>query len=274
LRAYSLIRSQPYYRADAFLSGLKSVGYEVRANPVGCPGDVLLVWNRYSHWDDIATRFEKQGGTVLVCENGYLGKNGVSPKFDVHPKGPKPDSYYAIGLGFHNDHTRVLASGPERFRELGIELKPWRTDGEHILICPNRSFGRPERMMPADWAGACQKRLQKLTKRPIRVRAHPGNNAPQRPLSEDLKDCWAVYVWSSSVAAHALMAGIPTFIEGPYQILKNASATGSPDEPVCPDREKPFETLANGQFQLREIERGVPFKMLAAAGESKIRADT
>jgi hypothetical protein len=265
LLAFSLIRSQPWYRAEAFAKGLKAAGYSVSQNhPVGAPGNVLVVWNRYNHWDDAASRFEKQGGTVLIAENGYLNADGSSPKFSVH-KGPKPHDYYALGLGFHNDHTKVLASGSQRFRDLGIELKPWRTEGDHILVCPNRSFGRPERIMPPDWAEKAQKRLQSLTKRPVRVRSHPGNNAPQRPLSEDLKGCWAVYVWSSSVAVHALAAGIPCFIEGGYQILKPASATGSPDNPVCPERLPHFETLANGQFQLREIERGEPFKLLSAA---------
>jgi hypothetical protein len=263
VRAFSLIRSQPWYRSEAFHSGLRKAGYQVisgRVEPAK-PGDILLIWNRYGVVHEQALRFEQQGGTVLVAENGYLNADGSSPKFSVHPHGPKPTDYYAVGLGFHNDHTRVLPGS----RKLGVELKPWRADGEHILICPNRSFGVPDRMMPPDWAEKAQKRLQSLTRRPLRVRAHPGNNAPQRPLKEDLKGAWAVVVWSSSVAVHALVEGVPAFIEAPHQIIKPASASGSPDEPVCPERLPHFEKLACGQYTCEEISLGVPFKLLSAA---------
>lgn len=273
MRAFSLIRSQPWYRAEAFSAGLKAAGYEVRhGGPDSArSGDLLLIWNRYSGNHDIALRFEREGGTVIVCENGYLGKGGVSPKFDVHPKGPKPDSYYAIGLGFHNDHTRVLP-GQGRFQRLGVELKPWRTDGDHILVCPNRSFGVGDRVMHPDWAERVQKRLQRETKRPVRVRGHPGNDAPKRSIHEDLKGCWAVFVWSSSCAGHALAEGVPTYIEAPFQILKPASASGPVDAPVCPDRLPHFETMACGQFTCEEISKGVPFALLRAARKVEVAA--
>lgn len=270
-RAYCLIRSQPWYRAQAFVAGLRAAGYEVStAVPDNVrPGDVLLQWNRYAVNHDQANRFEAAGGTVLVAENGYIGRDGVAPKFDVHPKGPQPESYYALGLGFHNDHARVLL-GPERAPPL--ELQPWRRGGEHILVCPNRSFGVGNRIMPLDWAERCAERLRKQTRRPVRVRRHPGNDAPQRPLVADLAGAWAVVVWSSSCAAHALAAGIPTYIEAPHQILKPASASGPVDDPVCPEREPHFAVMARGQFMVREIEAGEPFHLLHPAGQSEIAA--
>ena len=110
MRAYCLIREQPWYRREAFTKGLKAAGYTLDSSPPkGRPGDVLLQWNRYWGGHDQATRFEAEGGVVLVAENGYLNADGSSPKFAVHPHGPKPTDYYAIGLGFHNDHTRVMA---------------------------------------------------------------------------------------------------------------------------------------------------------------------
>ena len=269
MRAYSLIRAAPWYRREAFAQGLRAAGYEVfeRGPDRARPGDVLLIWNRYAGNHEIATRFEREGGRVLVAENGYIGAGGTAPKFDVHPAGPKPGHYYALGLGFHNDHERVIAGGPERFAALGVELRPWRTQGEHILICPNRSFGVGEQVMRVDWAERCQNRLRRATGRPVRIRAHPGNDAPRRPISDDLVGAWAVYVWSSTVAAHALAAGIPTFIEAPHQILRPASATGSPDAPVCPDRLPHLERLAWAQWTCEEISRGEPFRYLLPATE-------
>jgi hypothetical protein len=268
-RAFLLVRDAPWYRREAFSKGLKAAGYAVT---LGSPdraasGDLLVIWNRYSTNHEIALRFERGGGTVIVAENGYLNADGDSPKFAVHPQGPRPTDYYALGLGFHNDHMRVRAGGPARFAGLGIRLCPWRETGGHILVCPNRSFGVGARVMHPDWAENVRRRLQRETDRPVRVRAHPGNNRPAKPLSDDLKGAWAVYVWSSSCAGHALAAGIPTYIDAPFHILKPAAASGPANAPVCPDRQPAFDTMAWGQWQLQEIERGEPFAhMLSAAG--------
>jgi hypothetical protein len=261
--AYSLVRAAPWYRAQAFSEGLKKAGFEVaQGTPQGRPGDLLLIWNRYANWHDQAVRFEREGGKVVVAENGYLGQGGTAPKFDVHPGGPKPHHYYALGLGFHNDDSRVPAGGPERWAELGVELKPWRTSGGHVLVAANRSFGVPGRCMPPDWPQRAVERLRRATKREVRLRVHPGNNAPQRPLSEDLKGCWAVVVWTSSAGVHALAAGIPVFCEAPHWICKSAASSGSIDEPTLPERIPALQRMAHGQWQIQEIESGVPFLQL------------
>jgi hypothetical protein len=277
LKAWVLIREAPFYRRQSFVSGLKACGFDVllREPDRGRPEDVLVLWSRYGSNHEIATRFEAAGGTVLICENGYLNADGSSPKFAVHPNGPKPTDHYAIGLGFHNDSTRIVAGGPERWAALGVPLKPWRTDGEHVLICPNRPFGVPGRMMPQNWPQACAARLRTQTKREVRIRAHPGNSAPMRALSEDLRDCWAVVVWSSSCAVHALQQGYPTFIEAPYQILKGAGATGSVDEPVMPERLPHFERMAHAQWQVQEIASGEPFaRLLSTTREGALARGT
>jgi hypothetical protein len=264
VRAFSMLRREPWYRREAFERGLARAGYEVVAGaPAGAtPGDVVLIWNRYGHWHETALHVERAGGAVLVAENGYLGKGGSSPKFDVHPGGPQPAHYYALGVGWHNGRGGWPSGGPERLNALGVELAPWRTDGEHVLVAPNRSFGVGEQVMPADWAERTAARLRAQTKRPVRIRAHPGNNRPARGVEQDLQGAWAVVVWSSSVAQHALAAGIPTFIEAPWQIVKGAGASGPVDAPVTPERRPVFERMAWAQWALEEIETGEPFRRL------------
>ncbi len=226
------------------------------------PGDVLVIWNRYGWGHEVANGFERDGGRVLVAENGYLGHGGGTPKFQVHPHGPKPDHFYALAEGYHNGAGRWPEGSPERFRALGVELKPWRSDGDHVLVCPNRSFGVGAQVMNPQWAERCAELLTKQTKRPVLIRPHPGHDAPRRTIADDLKDAWAVVVWSSSVAVHALLEGIPTFIEAPFQVVKGASATGTVDEPVMPERLPYFERLASAQWTCEEIEIGLPFKAL------------
>lgn len=200
---------------------------------------------------------------VLVAENGYVSRGGGPPKFAVHPAGPKPGDYYALARGYHNGAGTWPAGGPDRLAELQIELKGWCGDpAGHVLVCPNRSFGVGAQVMHPDWGLRCAERLRKQTKRDVRVRPHPGNKAPSRPLEADLAGAWAVVVWSSSVAVHAMAAGIPTFIEAPHQIVKGASATGEVDSPVCPDRRPHFERMAWAQWTCSELESGRPFELL------------
>lgn len=273
MRAHVLIREAPWYRRQAFERGLKAVGFDVVSiNPDQArSGDVLVCWNRYGNVHEHATKFERAGGSVIVAENGYIGRGGGSPKFQVHPGGPKPGDYYSISWGWHNGRGTWPAGGPERFEAMGIELKPWRIDGGHILICPNRSFGVGAQVMSPSWAQEKLHALSRITKRLIKIRSHPGNNAPARPLEADLEGSWLVYVWSSSVAVHSLAAGIPTFIEAPWNILKGASATGSVEDHYSPNRQPHFERMAWHQWTVEEIESGEPFRaLLSAAGQGQV----
>lgn len=264
MRVFSLVREAPWYRREAFARGLAAAGYEVTHGRVerARPGDVLLIWNRYAHTHELASRFETEGGRVLVAENGYVGAGGSSPKFDVHPAGPAPHHYYALALGGHNGQGTWHVGGPERWAALGIELRPWRTEGDHILVCPNRSFGQPGRIMPPTWADDVAKRLAKQTRRPVRIRRHPGNDAPKRPLEADLEGAWAVVVWSSNAGLHAMIRGIPTFVEAPFWVCRGARAMGPVDEPVMPEREPHLHSMAWAQWTLAEIESGEPFQRL------------
>jgi len=268
MRAYILVREQPWYRRTAFLDGLKRAGCSVQlGHPSKIDADTLLViWNRYAGNHEIATMVERGGGKVLVAENGYLGEGGGTPKFQVHPAGPQPGHYYAVSPRFHNDHTTIVPGDSDRFSALGATLKPWREAGDHILVCPNRSFGVPDRMMPPDWAEKTAAYFRKHTKRPVKIRAHPGNNAPARSLAEDLLGAWAVVIWSSSCGVHALAEGIPVVVFAPYWIMRGAGSTGAIEALTVPDRRPHFERLAWGQWTCAEIERGDPFAhMLSAA---------
>lgn len=265
MRAYCLIREKPWYRRDAFVAGLKAAGHEVVCeHPRRIDRDTLLViWNRYNEGHLLAQKVEALGGRVLVAENGYLAVGGGTPKFEVYsPAGGQQDHRYALAEGWHNGGGRWPAGGPARWLQLGIELAPWRTDGDHILVCPNRSFGAPGRIMHPDWPERLAAKLRKATRRPVRIRPHPGNNAPKRSLEDDLKGAWAVYVWNSSAGVHAAVRGIPVFSDAPNWILKGAASDGPVDAPTLPDRLPNFERLAWAQWSVAEIASGEPFKAL------------
>lgn len=263
MRAYLLIRDQPHYRREAFAAGLKAVGYrpEFRDPPPGPAGsDLLVTWNRYGYQEGVADRFEAAGGTVIVAENGYL---------DPDRHGAR--RWYALALGGHNGQGRWSIGTPERWPriapQLGAELKPWRATGDHVLVCPNRPFGRRGHVMPADWAEKAAQRLRQATKRPVRIRPHPNNDKPAIEIEKDLRDCHAMAIWSSSAGVKALLAGIPVLCDAPAWILKGATSRNLA-APELPDRAPSFERLAWAQWHVEEIARGEPFRrLLSPAGK-------
>lgn len=268
-RAWIGIREQPHYRRDAFAAGLRACGYDVRFGVPDdiLPGDVVCGWNRYMLWHDIATRAEAAGALYLCAENGYLGPGGVSP----HQMEPR--EWYALALGGHNGSGACPSGDSSRWDALGVDLKPWRTDGEHILVCPNRSFGRPDLIIPLRWADDVKARLERVTKRPVRIRPHPGNGKQQRPLADDLAGAWACMIWSSSAGVQALIRGVPVVCEAPAWICRQAAIlTKAPDDesmlesfPRFGDnvaRRAALRALAWAQWHVGELATGEPFARL------------
>jgi hypothetical protein len=263
-RAWNLTRPEIHYRHEAFSAGLRAAGYDVRPGPPeGAPGNALLIWNRYTTMHDLACRFEAAGGTVLVCENGYIGPGGVSPHHMT------PRSVYALARGYHNDHGVVHRGTDDRWTPLGVTTQPWRASSAsgHVLVCPNRPFGTPGRIMPHNWAQDVAARLRHFTSREIRVRPHPGNVAPQKKLADDLAGAHACVIWSSSAGVHALVSGIPVICEAPAWICKGATNVLSDNNlewPFMPMRLPHMHRLAHAQFHIDEIASGEAFRRVLA----------
>lgn len=270
-RAWCLIRENPHYRRQAFIAGLSAAGYTVRGGEPGAEvaaDDALLIWNRYSHWEQLATQFERRGGRVLVTENGYLGAQGSTPKFDVAPGAVRPEHYYALAWHQHNGAGVWPRDDGRRWQALGVALQPWRTDGKHILVCPQRGIGAKTYAQRPEWPQDVCRRLHALTRRPVRVRPHPGLGPGAPTLAEDLRNCWAVVTWASGAGIHALIAGVPVYVEAPAWILADAAERDltTIDAPACRERRPAFERLACAQWTVAEIESGEAFKTLLAGG--------
>jgi hypothetical protein len=214
------------------------------------PTDVLVIWNRYGLHDAYAQRYISAGARVLVAENGYL------------PKDKKGRRYYALALEHHNGAGRWYGGDSTRWRDMGLEVAPWRTDGDHILVLPQRGVGPPGVAMPRNWAAETVKALKRVTKRPVKLRPHPGKNPT--PLEPDLANAWCCVTWGSGAGVKALLAGIP--VVHSFTRWIGASACGSEiakvDAPYMGDRLAMFERLAWAQWHVDEISAGKPFERL------------
>jgi hypothetical protein len=248
-RAIVMMNSAPHYKRECFKAGLARLGYQVIDRPAGPAqkGDVLMLWNRHQHEDAIARAYEASGAIVLVAENGYIGTDENGGKL------------FALAQSYHNGAGKWNVGSPSRWASV---LHPWRASGEFILVLPQRGIGPSGIAMPRNWQHSVMQKLPLLTKRPIKVRPHPGQNKHAYDVYPAFKGAHAVVTWGSGAAIKALHAGVPVFYEFNRWIGASAALTldgADIEKPFLDDRLPMFQRLAWAQWSLKEIETGDAF---------------
>jgi hypothetical protein len=243
VRAWLNLRFTVPERRRAFRAGLERLGYVVNEGFPDCPTaqDVLVTWNRIGDAHRIAGIFEKAGARVLVAENATWGNEFAGRR------------WYTITRHYHNlaGAEYFDVGDADRWRRLNVALRPFRRDRNiwrETVILPQRGIG-PERVrMPSDWTHRARCDYPKA-----RVRIHPGTRDGIE-LERDLMQAGQVVTWGSGAAVKALLWGIPVRSYLPGWIAEQDNT----DE----GRLAMFERLAWAQWDLSEIERGVPFERL------------
>ena len=103
----------------------------------------------------------EQHKPTIVLEVGGINR-GVTWKVGLN--GINRDGYFGDG---GNDNSRS--------NDLGLLLKPWRTDGEYILIAGQHDKSLQWQNMPpmSNWFLETYDEIRKYTQRPIIFRPHP-----------------------------------------------------------------------------------------------------
>lgn len=260
------LRSEPFYRREAFAEGLKRLGYTIeladarftsRDKTLPQPesrDDVLVVWNLKIGPQEAAARdWERRGGTVLVAENAYLQRVDKSA--------------YAISVGGHCGAGWFPVGDEDRFTPLGFPLESRGAFNGHILVCGQRGVGSAEMASPVNWGGKMAVQLK--TRYPnleVRLRAHPGVTKPRDSLEDDLDGASLCVVWSSACGVRALTMGIAVVYQAPHWICADAARDKiglwlPPLDPV-----PALNRMAHGQWSVAEISAGEPFARMRAAG--------
>jgi hypothetical protein len=263
LNAVCLIRAQPHYRREAFLTGLQRAGYRVMLAVEAVKvrsGDVLVIWNRTGVQEIQADQWEEKGGTVLVAENGYIGadRNGVQ--------------LYALSVRGHNGSGIWPYAGPERWQQLGIEVRPWRREGDFLVVRAQRGIGSRTMASPPNWPAVTTRYLASVSPRRVIVQAHPGKPACDPVVAfnirESLRGAHAMVIWSSAAGVRALVEGVPVFYDAPKWICWQAALplreAGNLEHPKMNDHDRmsALHCMAWAQWRIAEIETGEPFVML------------
>lgn len=230
-KALNWLRDEPKFRRECFTEGFQAAGFDVVesiANP--SPDDAILLWNRRNSQDAEARRFKR----VFVAENSYIRRRG----------------WYALSRDHHNGPGSWFVGGPERWASFGIELQPWRT-GKEVVILGQRSIGEPGIASPKGWEESIRRKVNG------RIRKHPGKDKDGIPLEQDLAHARCAVTWGSAAGLQALILGVPVFYG-----LKNwigapaARHVSEFGEPRKGDRLAMFERLAWAQSHVDEIRSG------------------
>lgn len=178
------------------------------------------------------------GRTIIADSNLFLYHNTNNPGYWLRY------SYDNIfpGLGEYCDSKPDPTRWQIIQQGIGVTLKPWRKEGNHILLCLQRDGGWSMGGFDViDWALQTIAEIRRYSNRHILIRPHPGDkralkycqrlskllqgrHIPEVSFSRDkstliqnLKNCWAVVNHNSSPAVAAAIEGIPVFVTDPQR---------------------------------------------------------
>lgn len=140
--------------------------------------------------------------------------------------------YSIDGVYYNSSNYANANSTPDRWQEirhsLDIDLQPWRTTGDHVLLCLQRDGGWSMKGVDLlQWARDTAHKIRSRTSRPILVRSHPKYPVPAdlfsgirdlrfttgTTLQQDLKGAWASVFFNSSACVASILAGVPVFAD-------------------------------------------------------------
>ena len=164
-------------------------------------------------------------------------------------------------------------------RDYDMDLKPWRSTGNHILITLQRPMGwsmRGYNLMK--WLEETFTKIRTYSDRPVVIRWHPGdwknfsNYAPllkkynatispqERHITEDLINCWALVCHNSTPSAVAPIEGIPAFITDDPSYSQGGDVANTDfsklENPILADREQWIKKLAQCHWSFDDTKSG------------------
>jgi hypothetical protein len=180
--------------------------------------------------------------------------------------------------GFYFDQDIDSTRWSKISQDLNISLKPWRAQGNHILICLQRHGGWSMGGVSVQtWLDQTIAQIrQHSRKRPIIVRTHPGDKkiksilkinhknvhvSVNERLIDDLRHAWATVVYNSSPSVASLIEGVPAFITDPVPQHSQTYGVANTDlslleNPEMPDRQSWIERIAMCHWNFNELRSG------------------
>ena len=267
---YGALNSKPVF--DAFANSLNNNGHDVAYNDLSA--DVNVIWS--------------------VLFNGRMAGNKAvweqqKPTIVLEVGGINRGTTWKVGLNGINRDAYFGPSGnsSDRVRLLGLQVKPWKYDGEYILVCGQHDKSLQWKDMPAmaTWVHDTITFIRAQTDRPIIFRPHPRCPLPaiehdfkgvKRQDPKQIKDTyddfdmqfnniWATVSWSSNPAIHSIINGVPAFT-GPSSLAFDVAEQNlrNIENPLYGDRTQWLNDYAHTEYTIGEISQGIPLKHLTS----------
>jgi hypothetical protein len=252
-----------------FEQGLQKHGHQVQHHTG--KGDVAVIWSvlwfgRMRRNQEVFDTYRSQGKSVIVLEIGNLVR-------DKTPNGVDPNATWKVGINGINRNSYFNSSGNDssRAERLGLKLKPWKSGGDHILICSQHERSEQWRTMPSSdiWVSDMITKIREHSDRPIRIRPHPRfplrRNFNQNsvlshvPFQTDLNTAWSVVNHCSNPGIEAVIEGVPAFVHDISLAAPVANTDYSMmEKPLRPDRTQWLNDLAWTEWTQQEMLEGIP----------------
>lgn len=160
----------------------------------------------------------------------------------------------------------------------GVEVKPWRETGTHVLILAQRPKGFNMFTDQDDWLATTIETLRKYTQRPIMIRMHPGDGtrfkqieklqkrygtsisiSEHEGIREALQDCWCCVGYASTPNVVSAIEGVPVYVEEPTKSWAQDvcfNDLSQIENPPMPDRSQWVNKIANIHWSNDEVKSG------------------
>jgi hypothetical protein len=179
--------------------------------------------------------------------------------------------------GFYFDQDIDPTRWTKISRDLNLNLKPWKSSGNHILFCLQRNGGwSMGGVSSIDWMNKTINDIRKYSNRPIVVRAHPGDKkiksilrinhknvslSTKENLVDDLRGAWATVVYNSSPSVASIIEGVPAFLTDSTPQHSQSFDVANTDisnieNPILPDRQAWVEKLSMCHWKFDELKSG------------------
>lgn len=247
---------------ESFIKGLVYLGADYFVDIEYRDCDVAVIWGVMSKHATRKTRYRDEvrnaQQNTIVMERGFVRR----------------DIYYSVGWGDTGGRGDYLnANAPsDRWEKLGVELAPWRTNGEAVLICGQIPHDTSVQHVDyIEWLRTTIMEVRRRTGREVIFRKHPllaydigpfeGVTLSTDTLENDFKKAHAVITFNSTAGVEAVVEGIPAFSFDRRSMAYDVTSHDLADleNPLRPDRTAWANALAYSQWSIDEIERGEPW---------------
>jgi hypothetical protein len=273
---YGALNSREVF--DAFAHSLVAAGHTVTWNDSNSDVDVIwsVLWHgRMARNKAIWQRNVAQSKPTIVLEVGGI-KRGTTWKVGLN--GINRDGYFGDK---DNDRTRA--------DNLGLVCKPWRSNGDFILIAGQHDKSLQWQGLPrmSNWFLNTYDEIRKYTDRPIIFRPHPrcklehierGLKHVYRQVPQHVNGTYddfdmgfnnihCTISYSSNPGIHSIIQGVPAFVSThslAYDVSNDIDFLHDIEQPLTPDRTQWLNDYAHTEYTIEEISQGIPLKHLTS----------